>query len=652
MKRVFVLGLDALSPKLTKRFAEDGTCPNFKRIMDNGGFSKVLPAIPAQTPENWTTIATGAWPGTHGIAVWGRHSYGEPVTEKYGDEAMSSNLCQAEYLWEAAARQGLRSVLLYFVGYPPTTDMAIHVDWFWRPGRFYFEISSNACYIHNVVEKVEKRRLRNILIPVELKEAEGWVGIPESYSSPLETRIDVKPNVEGRGPSYHVLLLNSEGQGYDRCLISKEKDCSKVLCVLKEGEWSGWFKETFIVRGEEKVGTVRFKLVELSTDGKRFKLYRSQVYPVSGFAHPPGIDEELIEKFGPYINEAVAEAFLTGLVDEQTFVEEIEYQINWIANSAKYLMDKYDARLYMMHWHFIDSLEHVVLGLADPAGGKYDPDRGEKAWELLRLGYHMADKLVGEFLKRIDDAYLIVISDHGNSPNRKMYSIVKALADRGLIKVEKHEETKSINWAESKIFIDLTNVYVNLKSRYVGGIVEDSEYEEVRKKVIDALRSCKDQDGEYPVAFVLRREDAPMVGLWGEHVGDVVFVYSPGFTWGVKPQKAESITVGGANHGPQIPTTETEISSNYATFMIIGKDVKKGYIRPIERIGPIQQVDLASTISHILGIKPPRHCQGRILYDFFEGWDVSTMKRERKPLRFPTRELLIGDVTDKELTGA
>ncbi|NIM45904.1 MAG: hypothetical protein GTO54_09830, partial [Nitrososphaeria archaeon] len=62
---------------------------------------------PAQTPENWTTIATGSMPGTHGIAVWGRHSYGQPITEKHGEEAMSSNLCKAEYLWEAAERQGL-----------------------------------------------------------------------------------------------------------------------------------------------------------------------------------------------------------------------------------------------------------------------------------------------------------------------------------------------------------------------------------------------------------------------------------------------------------------------------------------------------------------------------------------------------------------
>ena len=650
MKRVFMIGLDALSPKLVERFVKEGVCPNFKWIMDHGGFSKALSAIPAQTPENWTTIATGAWPGTHGIAVWGKHSYGEPLTERHGDEAMSSNLCEAEYLWEATARQGLRSVLFYFVGYPPTTDMTIHVDWFWRPGKFYFEICSNACYIHGNPTEDRKRKIGDLLIPIELKEAE-WKNVPESYSPPLEAKIEVQPKLRGRGVTYYALILDLNGQGYDTLFLSKEKDFSKALCHLREGEWSRWFKETFIVGGEKKIGTIRFKLVKLSRNGKELILYRSQVYPLSDFTHPPELAKELVEKFGPYINEAVSRAFFAGLVDEKTLVEEFEYQINWISNVAKYLMDKYGASLFMMHWHFPDALQHRVLGMADPAGGMYDPDKAEEAWRILRLGYQIADRLVGEFLRHMDEeTYLIVVSDHGNSPNRKVYSIVKALADRGLIEIEERDGKQRINWAKSKVFIDLTNVYVNLKSRYKNGTVEDSEYEKIRREVIDALRSCKDQDGEYVVAFALRREDAPMIGLWGEHVGDVVFAYSPGFTWGNRILEGKgSIKVGGANHGPQIPTAETEISSNYATFMIVGKDIKKGYVRPINRMGPVKLVDIAPTISYILGIKPPRHSQGSILYDFFEEWDVSEIKRERKPLMFPERAPLIGDVTDREV---
>lgn len=59
-RRVFILGFDAMSPKILKKFVEEGALPNFGRIIEMGGFSKALPAIPAQTPENWTTLATGS----------------------------------------------------------------------------------------------------------------------------------------------------------------------------------------------------------------------------------------------------------------------------------------------------------------------------------------------------------------------------------------------------------------------------------------------------------------------------------------------------------------------------------------------------------------------------------------------------------------
>ncbi|MCD6509626.1 MAG: alkaline phosphatase family protein [Thermoprotei archaeon] len=654
-KRVFILGLDAMSPKIVERFVKEGSLPNFKKLMENGAFSKALPAIPAQTPENWTTIATGTWPGTHGITMWGRHDYGEPVTERKADEAMSSNLCRAEYLWEAAGRQGLRSVVFYFVGYPPTTDKAVHVDWFWRPGDYYFEICRAACYLNYIPERVKavikrgRRTLRGMASLVEFKRAEGWINLPESKSPPLEAEISIEPKFEGKAITYYVLLLDTQGKGYDTCLIAKEKDGKKALCTLRPGEWSNWFEEEFEIEGTKKIGTVRFKLIELSEDGTRFRLYRSQVYPVYGFTHPPELSKELVDKFGPYVNEAITKFFLVGLVDEKTWVEEMEYQITWISRAAKYLMDKYDASIFIMHWHLLDTLQHFVLALADPEGGIEDEAMRKEGMRLLRLGYQIADKLVGEFLKFVDDrTYLVVVSDHGNVPDRKRYSIVKALAEKGLVCVEKGPDGREVvNWAKSKVFVDLTNVYVNLKSRYANGVVDDSEYEEVRRQVIDALRSCKDQDGEYAVLFALKREDAPLVGLWGPHAGDVVFVYSQGFTWGTEGFEPGSVKVVGAHHGPQPPTAETELASNYAGLFIIGPGIKKGYVRPLEFMGPTQLVDVAPTVSYLLGIKPPKHSQGRILYDFLEGWDVSEMKRERKPLKFPKALTPIkGDVTD------
>ena len=654
MKKVFVIGIDALNPRLLLKLVKDGELPNFKKLMEIGGFSKALSALPAQTPENWTSIATGAWPGTHGIATWGRRFPNVSVTEYFGDESMSSNLCRAEYLWEALARRGLRSVLLNFVGYPPTTDKAVYIDWFWRPGRWYFEICSAACYLSKeslkdlMRTKAPAKQMleKSLLIPVDITgNTEDWRNLPESMSPPLSFKLTLRPVRSGEDVTLNGLLINEEGKGYDTLLICRGKDPEKVLCKLKTGQW-GFFYEEFKVEGKKYLGTVRLKLVELSYDGARLKIYRSQVHPASEFAYPPEIGKELTSRFGPYINEAV-ERFIR-ILDKQTIIEEFTYQIRWIANAAKYLMEK-GASLYMMHWHLLDTVQHAFLSSIDPTAGGYNPEKEKEGWEMLKISYRLADILVGEFLKLLDDgSYIIVVSDHGHVPNRKRFPLLKALMEAGLITVEKNENGDLIvDWERSKIHISTTNIYVNLKSRYKNGIVEDSEYEEVRNQLIDLLRSLKDEEGNYVISFAFKREDAPIIGLWGESVGDVVYAYSPGYTWSHN-RFEENVSIDkGANHGPQIPTAETIYGSNYAVFMIAGPKIKKGYIRPIEMLGPVLTVDIAPTVSYLLDVDPPRHSQGRILYDFLEEWDVSEVKRERRKLKFPGEpQPIIGDVTE------
>jgi len=60
--------------------------------------------------------------------------------------------------------------------------------------------------------------------------------------------------------------------------------------------------------------------------------------------------------------------------------------------------------------------------------------------------------------------------------------------------------------------------------------------------VIAAMRDVKDPGtGQHALAFVLPCEDAPVVGLWGEH--------------------HKVFPCGGGNHGPMMPTYEMEVAS-------------------------------------------------------------------------------------------
>jgi len=59
----------------------------------------------------------------------------------------------------------------------------------------------------------------------------------------------------------------------------------------------------------------------------------------------------------------------------------------------------------------------------------------------------------------------------------------------------------------------------------------------------------------------------------------------------------------------------------------------------------------STLIAHILGFPPPRYGQGRGLYDFFNGWEASEMRRERKDSGLCYKQLITikGDVTDPKI---
>ena len=80
LKRAMVIGLDAADPVQVKRLMAEGKMPNLKKLLESGVANENLAMIgclPSVTPPNWTSIATGCWPRTHGITCYGNQTLGE-----------------------------------------------------------------------------------------------------------------------------------------------------------------------------------------------------------------------------------------------------------------------------------------------------------------------------------------------------------------------------------------------------------------------------------------------------------------------------------------------------------------------------------------------------------------------------------------------
>ncbi len=631
-KRVMVIGIDAAIPQMVQKFTAEGSMPNVRRLMENGGFSKVLTGPPAITPCNWNTLSTGAYLGTHGIPGFWMHFPGYELDKSKTEFTFYSSFCKAELMWEAAEKSGKKSILMkYTTSWPPKIKEGFHVDGFCQPywKSSILEIAPAFCY--------STKRLEHVPEPIKFQEAHGWEGISESKKKPLAASLAITPKAGGETLTLHFLLLDSNGQGFDRVLISTDKTQKGVFANIGVGEWSSWKVFGFNINGVKKDGPVRFKLIELSPDGQNFRLYSSQIYPTKGFTYPDSLGEELFKVVGPFQECISDEPYLFKWVDLDTAIQEAQYQASWMAKATDYLTKKVDWSIFYTQWHFVDLMQHNFLGMVDPFSAAYDRAKEETGWKILRLAYKMADDYVGELIKNADqDTAIIFVSDHGCVPDIRKAIPLNLFKKEGLIVTQKNSQgVEEIDWSRTKVWVEKPgncDIYVNLKGRDPHGSVEPKDYDKVRDQVIDVLMSWKDpKTGKHPIALVLKKEDAALVGYWGDRVGDLFFVQSAGYawSWGLGEQKGDQLALfedvdpNGyeftAHHGPQIPTAETKISSNYAVLVMSGPGIKKGYKRPVDQIGPVRLVDIVPTLAHLINLPPPAQSQGAVLNDFLEG---------------------------------
>lgn len=655
-KRALILGLDALVPNMTEKFLAEGILPNLAKLTERGCFTRLRPVIPAQTPTNWNTIATGATPGTHGVTQWGSHRPGEPVWQFHQQEAFNAGLCQAEYLWEAAARAGRRSVVFNYAGYPPTTGDAIFIEWLFRPSQSYFDLAAPTVY-HNCPDL-------DTTDPISLTPARDWSNLPTSNQPPLQAELPIATVTEGTAPTHYALIL-AAGNDYDTVLICPTRNAHTALATLSVGQWSDWLRADFDTADQGPVDAAfRFKLLELSPHGRRLRLYRSDAFATDGrICSDRALGRKLIAQLGPYIHSGgTVGLHCHGILDFQTTDQVLAAEARWWSGAAELAMQANNASLLVLHWHILDEMGHCFVPKVDPTGTDYDPDNIDTNWNIIRNYYRAADRFVGAFLDRFDDGKTVfaVVADHGMPANIKAVSLINLFKEPGWVSLT--ADGQDVDWPASKLSFAQHHLWINLQGRNQGGIVPADQYLPLRSDIIRAMRDLKDPDtGRHVFAFVLPREDAPVVGLWGDYIGDVVFCYAGGYRWSGPEvlrmaQQATVFPCGGGNHGPMMPTYETDTTSVMATLILAGPGVKAGVKMPKSEQVRLCTTDLAPTLAHLLNMQPPAQSEGRILHELLHRFYSQRPPRQLKPtarttIRRPTVKpkpiALQGDVTDE-----
>jgi len=636
-KKCIVIGMDGVSPQAVLRLIQQGRLPNFQRMMQEGTFvPHCLSSVPTSTPENWTTIATGAWNGTHQVMNF--QTFQPPELHGNWMAGYTSAESEAEFIWDAVERAGKQSIILkYPASHPPTMKTGVQVcGCHVRPcahqidGAHMFataEPRSTPLSLRPLSGKVAFPTGGQPALTGELTFAARGMGAP-SVGAGMDERSTLYgvPDAQAAkgakpegvslatpvcklvppGKTYYLFVFSTDGKAYDRVIVARDAAGQDRMAALAVGEWSPWFLESFKTVDGRREGTFRFKLEALSPDASLVKLYTTQIMDVDGYTFPASVGRELYGHIGPFITdigwEGLGHDRTKAWFHESLTVDLANYQHGWFVKAIEYLSKTRDWTLCMLQAHCIDCANHHCLHLADPA---VNPHRelGDRYLKFIETLYESLDRMVGRIMALADEETAIfVVSDHGGLPSHLHIEAAGVLQQAGFLA---RDGQGNIDWSRTCAYVqNALFVNVNLQGREPRGIVPPEQFDRTCDEVIAVLHAyVEPTTGLHPFNLVLRKADMRYLGLYGDptgkKIGDIVFTLREGF---------------GGNHGAQLSTAAWGLGANTSLLIMSGPGIRRGV--QLERTAWL--TDIVPTICKIIGVAVPRQTEGAVLYQAFE----------------------------------
>ncbi|WP_073031062.1 alkaline phosphatase family protein [Desulfosporosinus lacus] len=473
-EKIAVIGVDGFEPRLAKKFLDQGKMPNLQKFIDKGSCRDdlvLLGAMPTVTPTLWTTLSTGAYPGTHGITCFFGHNHGQLDSLVYN---LDSRRCKAEPLWNILAEEADKKTLVWHwpgSSWPVTSDSPnLHVVEGTQPqtintGIAGVDISKivvasdkfeeaqflpntstitpgAGCIIENVEELLEDdgessylraaissgaKVIKNIVTCEEeneihvlakmiadtvkspIKEAVGWAKAPAVAK---EFTLTLGKGLERRP----ALLLQNEQGVYDTVEVYKSKKDLEPLVTIEGGKSAYDVVDTIKNdEGETILCNRNYHVLTIKPDGSEVTMLIGMAMDVSrdDLFHPKSLYKEVIDHIGYVPNRPVINGANEILVD-QVFIPTWDHYCEWQADCLTYFMknNKYD--VIYSHLHNVDNGGHLFWHFA-----KHQEkwNNNEEAYQgFIERMYIQTDNYLGRFLPYLDEGWTIIVtSDHGLS---------------------------------------------------------------------------------------------------------------------------------------------------------------------------------------------------------------------------------------------
>ncbi len=664
-EHVLVLGVDGMDPKLTKQYMDEGKLTHIQTLLKRGAAREdlvLLGALPTITPPLWTTLATGAYPGTHGITCFWGQSMEMLDTLVYN---LDSTRCRAEPLWNVTAENGLMTLVWHWPGssWPPTSDSSyLHVVDGVSPS--CIQMTSGGVQGENIVlalpeietldfvagtdlsggtgagciitdlppvdvetlarkeQMKDGKTLKNIILSPEDGEAgfsKGEVDITNSPLKPAKNwQFAIAPQaleftiITSEGKIHHPALLTaSSDKGYDTVTVYRNKKEQEPIVTLHPGEFVMAVDE--VIKNDRRYEANRlFKILELEPDGSKVRLFLSWANDIHNedVWYPHAIYHEICANVGyvpPYPMPKGDDVQATRELIQPMW----EIYTKWQADALNYLIAQNRYDVVISHLHNVDAQGHYFWHLA-----KQRSELGNDAsayQQMMEDCYIDTDRYIGRFLHLLDQGWTIfLVSDHGLLCHVEddlpligdafgiNIGVMKELGYTVMQQDSQGNELKAIDWSRTRAVASRgDHIWINLKGRNATGIVEPAEQYDLERQIIDDLYNYR-YHGKRVIALALRNKDALLLGMSGPECGDIIYFLEENFN-----------QIHGNALSTQLGYAGTSVSP---LFIAAGSGIKRDYLT--QRV--IRQVDVAPTIAALLEVPMPDQCEGAPVYQIMQ----------------------------------
>lgn len=670
-QKLFLLGLDGMDPRLTRKYVDEGKMPNTAEFIRRGAARHDLVMLgghPTVTPPMWTTLATGCYANVHGITDFTR--VGDDIDKVAYN--FDSRMCKAEQLWNVFAEAGKKTLVWHWPGsaWPPSSDSEnLYVVDGTSPGSVGMSVAqiegeyllaanveqpevtfrrkaaseaNAACVITgldveeekepSLLEKVQSSkggsgRTRIIMnagqsttasteASVDLalspiKDASNWADAPvgaKEFTVLFSGGLIRRPS----------LVLKGEDGKYDRVAIYKSKKDVDPIVVLTPHIMARSVQDEAIV-DDKKYRVIRnLKVLELAEDGSKLSMYISAAMDIDNDSvyHPKRIYKEICENAGYPTPTSMLGCQNSTLITD-CMLDSWYNTADWQARALHYMIESEDIEVVFSHYHAIDLEEHqFIKHMADRPFNRNSVEVAQKWMEDL---YVQSDYYIGQFLDLLDDGWtFIIFSDHGQVATKHDLHMLGDAAGVNLRVMQKLGYTEVLHDADGNEIPEIdwkkTTAVANRACNIHLNIKGRNKHTLADGTVIDGLIDPVDQ---YEFEEKLMTD---LYGLRDEKTGKRIISVA------LRNRDAVLLGYGGPecgdivyfmaegynfDHGDCLSTTLGESDTSVSPiFIAAGTGIKEGF--ETDRV--IRQIDVVPTAAVLGGVRMPAQCEGAPVY--------------------------------------